>query len=159
MTDDRNRSGDEGASRPGRLLLATRFEEEAAATARTAARLSDGLGLDLTVLYVAVELDTARLVASQGGLREDMAEREILTRLEEQARDYAADWFAERDFDVVVSRGPVVDAIVEHAEQAGATLLVVGHHQHGPLARLFGADPAHDLLERAPCPVVVVPLR
>lgn len=45
------------------------------------------------------------------------------------------------------------------AEQAAATLLVVGNDEHGPLARLFGADPAHDLLERAPCPVVIVPLR
>lgn len=86
------------------------------------------MGLDLTVLCVAVELDTVPLVASRGGLREDLAEADVV-------------------------------GIVEHAEQGATALVVVGRQEHGPLARLFGADPARDLLERAPCPVVVVPLR
>ena len=143
----------------GRLVLATRFEEEAEATAAVADRLSRELGLELTVLYVAVELDTARLVASEGGLDEDAVESEIVGRLESDARSYARDWFGDRSFDVVVGRGPVVDTIREHAASPDTAFLVVGHHQHGPLARLFGADPAHSLLDRVSCPVVVVPLR
>lgn len=148
----------DGGGTGGRLVLATRFEASARKSAMLAARLSDGLGLRLVVLYVAVELDTAPLVASQGGLDEEVVEAEIMAALEEDARAYAADWFGSRPFDVVVGRGPVVETIVEHAGAEDTELVVVGHHEHGPLARLFGADPAHDLLERAPCPVVVVPL-
>ncbi|MFO7893653.1 MAG: universal stress protein [Longimicrobiales bacterium] len=156
-TEDAPRGG--GPAGTGRVVLATRFEEEAKATAEVAAGLSDALGLELMVLYVAVELDTAQLVASQGGLDEDVVDEEIIAALEEDARAYAEDWFPGRDFRVVVGQGRVVETIVEHAEAPETELLVVGHHQHGPLARLFGADPAHDLLERAPCPVVVVPLQ
>ena len=154
MTDE---TGQEHQS--GRVLLATRFEEEAESTARAAARLASGLGLDLTVLYVAVELDTARLVASGTGMEEEATEAEIIAALEADARDLGEDWFGDRPFDVTVGRGPVVETIVEHAGRDGTAFLVVGHHAHGPLARLFGADPAHRLLERAPCPVVVVPLQ
>lgn len=149
----------EGPAAAGRVVLATRFEEEAEATADVAARLSDALGLELMVLYVAVELDTTQLVASQGGFDEDAVDEEIIAALEEDARAYAEDWFPDRDFRVVVGQGRVVETIVEHAKAPETELLVVGHHGHGPLARLFGADPASDLLERAPCPVVVVPLR
>ncbi len=146
-----------GAQRGGeRVLLATRFEEEARATAAVAGQLADALGLEVTILYVAVELDTATLMAS-GGRDEDIDEAELLAGLEEDAAAYAADWFPDRPFEVRVTRGPVVESIVEHAAEDTA-FLVVGHHKHGPMARLFGADPAHDLLERASCPVVTVPL-
>ncbi|MFW6206019.1 MAG: universal stress protein [Gemmatimonadota bacterium] len=142
----------------GPVLLATRFEPEAAASARVAALLADGLDRELVVLYVAVEMDTAPLVASHAGLEEDAVEADILARLEERAREHATDWFPGRRFEVVVGRGPVVDTILDHVEDRDACFLVVGHHEHGPLARLFGVDPAHDLLERSSRPVVVVPL-
>ena len=46
--------------------------------------------------------------------------------------------------------------IVDAAKDQGATTIVVGHHHHGMLGRLFGTDVAADVERAAQCEVVVV---
>ena len=46
--------------------------------------------------------------------------------------------------------------IATTAEQVGARMIVVGHHHHGLLGRLIGADVAGDVRRSAECEVVVV---
>jgi nucleotide-binding universal stress UspA family protein len=46
--------------------------------------------------------------------------------------------------------------IVDSAEGRGASTIVVGHHHHGMLGRLFGTDVAADVQRNAGCEVIVV---
>lgn len=46
--------------------------------------------------------------------------------------------------------------IVDVAKECGASAIVVGHHHHSMLGRLFGTDVAADVQRDAECEVVVV---
>ncbi len=46
--------------------------------------------------------------------------------------------------------------IVDAAHDRGARTIVVGHHHHGMLGRLFGTDVAADVQRAANCEVIVV---
>ncbi len=143
----------------GPILLATRVDEDAGPCARTAARLARSLNRELVVLYVAVELETAPFVATQAGLDETAVRERIRAEVEERVRAFAAEQLGDLAVAVRIGEGDVVDSIVEHTAAVDAALVVVGHHEHGVLGRLFEGDPARALLDRTPCPVVVVPLR
>lgn len=153
-----NTPSEGGARGAGPILLATRVEEDAAEPVRVAARLATSLGAELVVLYVAVEAQTAPVVATQGGLAQDQVDEEIVREVRERVRAFVGERLPGREVRILVGRGEVVGSIVEHARAEGAAMVVVGHHEHGVLSRLFQGDPAHDLLERAPCPVLVVPV-
>jgi nucleotide-binding universal stress UspA family protein len=61
-------------------------------------------------------------------------ERSLATVAEEARKILARRW---ADAEVSVIDGPVVDAILSHAERVGARVIVVGSRGHGPIARLL----------------------
>jgi nucleotide-binding universal stress UspA family protein len=58
--------------------------------------------------------------------------------------------------DYVWAPGEPARLIVDVAKDRGASTIVVGHHHHGMLGRLFGTDVAADVRRTADCEVVVV---
>lgn len=58
--------------------------------------------------------------------------------------------------DYVWAPGEPARLIVDVAKERGASKIVVGHHHHGMLGRLFGTDVAADVQRHAECEVVVV---
>jgi nucleotide-binding universal stress UspA family protein len=52
--------------------------------------------------------------------------------------------------------GEPASLIVDTAEERGARMIVVGHHHHGLLSRMLGADVAAEVRSQAECEVVVV---
>ena len=58
--------------------------------------------------------------------------------------------------DYVWAPGEPARLIVDVARGRGASAIVVGHHHHGALGRLFGTDVAADVRREADCEVVVV---
>jgi nucleotide-binding universal stress UspA family protein len=134
-------------------------DDEAGPVARTAARLARSLERDLVVLYVAIELGTAPAVASRTGLDEGVVKDRIRGEVEDRVRAFAEEQIDDLDVRVRVGEGDVVECIVAYAHAEAAELLVIGHHEHGILGRLFEGDPARALLDCTPCPVVVVPLQ
>jgi nucleotide-binding universal stress UspA family protein len=57
-----------------------------------------------------------------------------------------------------VRRGAVVEEIVDEIELTCASVLVVGYHRGGPPAVLEAGSAARQLLHRAPCAVLTIPL-
>jgi nucleotide-binding universal stress UspA family protein len=55
-------------------------------------------------------------------------------------------------------RGPAADTIISRAQATGAALVVVGTHGRTGLARFTLGSTAEDIVERAPCSVLVVRL-
>jgi nucleotide-binding universal stress UspA family protein len=58
--------------------------------------------------------------------------------------------------DYVWAPGEPARLIVDVARERGASAIVVGHHHHGMLGRLFGTDVASDVQRHADREVVVV---
>jgi nucleotide-binding universal stress UspA family protein len=58
--------------------------------------------------------------------------------------------------DYVWAPGEPARLIVDTAQAHHASAIVVGHHHHGMLGRLFGTDVAADVQRAADCTVIVV---
>ncbi len=56
-----------------------------------------------------------------------------------------------------VLEGPVVDGLVDAVRDSGATLMVIGSHGRGGIARAFLGSITEDVLRHATVPVLVVP--
>ncbi len=141
----------------GSVLLAIRVGPESEAPTRVAARLARLLGNTLVVVYVAVELDTASMLAAGAALDDDSVRKAIHDKARDEVFAYVSGIVADQPIDVVVAQGTVPDAIAKIAHERAADFLVVGTKGRGALSRLVLGDTTHDILKHTPCPVVVVP--
>jgi nucleotide-binding universal stress UspA family protein len=139
------------------VILAIRIGPESEAPTRVAARIARELGAVLTVVYVAVELETAAMVASSSAMDEDAVREEMTRNVRNQVLDFVNAFVGGLTVDVVVVEGDLAEAVSRVAGERNADFLVVGTKGRGPLSRLVLGDTAHDIIRRTPCPVVVVP--
>jgi len=58
---------------------------------------------------------------------------------------------------VLVLEGPIVERLLDAIDESKATVVVVGSHGRGALARLLKGSTTDGLLRRSPVPVVVAP--
>ncbi|HEX6307243.1 MAG TPA: universal stress protein [Longimicrobiales bacterium] len=141
------------------VLLATRFGGESAEPARVAAKLARMTGGLVTIVYVATELGAVVAAAGEAGVR-PAEERELqLETIRRELREFVARHFAGVNASARVVEGNVAEAISAVASELKAAFLVVGTRGRGALARLVLGDTTQSILQHAPCPVVVVPLR
>jgi nucleotide-binding universal stress UspA family protein len=139
------------------ILLAVRIGEPSLGPARTAAWLARDLGASVTILNVAVELQTAAAVAAGAGL--DLAEvrDRMVTDARERATALARDVMGDVPFQVVVAEGDVAEEVAATADRIGAALVVAGSQGRSAVRSVITGDTTRDILRRAHCPVVVVP--
>jgi nucleotide-binding universal stress UspA family protein len=95
------------------------------------------------------------------GLRHDaMASPETDPLLDEGRRAQVADVVAElsgtgHDVDGIVLRGRTATVLVEHAASFAADLVITGSRGHGTVTSLLLGSVSAELVETAPCPVLV----
>jgi len=83
-------------------------------------------------------------------------ERRLVTEADQALRNVAALLRApERSCETRVLRGRPASAIVEEAARWQADLIVVGSRGHGPLESLLVGSVAAEVVDHAPCPVLV----
>lgn len=141
-----------------RILLATRVGDESRGPARVAARLAADLEASLSVLYIAAELETIPVIAAGAGLDEDALRRDMIERAEHLIRDFFREDLGEGVVEVIVTAGDVVDEIVKAVGVVEPRFLVVGGRGRSGIARLILGDTTRSILQRSPCPVIVVPM-
>ena len=140
------------------IIVATRVGDESRGPARVAARLAQDLGARLALLYIAVELETVPVIAAGAGLDEDALRLDMITRAERLIRDFFAEDLPADQIDVIVTEGDIVEEIVKAAGRINARFLVVGGKGRSGIARLILGDTTRSILQRSPCPVIVVPM-
>jgi nucleotide-binding universal stress UspA family protein len=141
------------------IVLATRFGPSSAEPARVAAELANRLDARIVVLYVATELQALQVGGAEAGI-DPAAERErIDRRINDELRTFIDTYLQEQRFEVRVVEGDVAECVARVAGEVGASFIVVGTRGRGQLARLILGDTTQSILQRTPCPVVVVPLR
>ncbi|MGH7506363.1 MAG: universal stress protein [Longimicrobiales bacterium] len=142
----------------GTIILATRVGEESRRPARIAARLAGDLGVRLTILYIAVELETVPVIAAGAGLDEEALRSDMVQRADRLIRDFMKEVAPVEALDVVIAEGDPVEQIVTTAAELKARFLVVGGRERTSIARIILGDTTRSILQRSPCPVIVVPM-
>lgn len=61
------------------------------------------------------------------------------------------------DADVALRHGPPVAVILDEAARVNADYIVMGSHGHGALYNLLVGGTASGVIQKSPCPVVIVP--
>ena len=141
------------------IVLATRFGNESEEPARVAAKLARLTGGTVTVVYVATELGAVTAAAGEAGVRPDEERERQLASARQQLEQFVAARFPHVPAQARVLEGGVAESIANVASELNAAFLVVGTRGRSALARLVLGDTTHSILQHAPCPVVVVPLR
>jgi len=59
--------------------------------------------------------------------------------------------------DYELSKGPVIETIIEKAFGYNADLIIMGAHNHGFLYRAFIGSVSTGVLKQSPCPVMIIP--
>ena len=116
------------------------------------------LAIDQKARLLVVYVD--ELVPGHGGAHHAQAlEPEIKSKINDQVAALQADGLdVEFQIHQVKVSGPA-HAIADAATDAAADLIVLGSVGSGPLKGLLLGSVAHRLLQIAPCPVLVVPVR
>jgi nucleotide-binding universal stress UspA family protein len=140
------------------IVLATRFGPSSGEPARVAAELARQLGARIIVLYVATELQALHVGAAEAGLDPAAERKRIDRRINHELRQFIEAHMTGLDFDVRIEPGDVAEQVALVAREAGAAYVVVGTRGRSGLARLILGDTTQDILQRTPCPVIVVPL-
>lgn len=136
-----------------KILLATDGSPSAQHAERLVAAITWPAGSEIDVLHVDlladVEMDTAteHFIKAHSAVRHLGEERlaALVERLQAAGRTIRG---------ATVSGRPAT-AIVSQAERLGADLVVIGSHGHGALASLALGSVAAEVVDRAPCPVLV----
>jgi nucleotide-binding universal stress UspA family protein len=141
------------------IVLATRFGPSSAEPAAVAARLARQIGAHITVLYVATELEALELGAAEAGLDPGAERQRIRDRIDDELRSFIRANLDDLPFSVRIVEGDVAAEVAAAARDADAAYVVVGTRGRGQLMRLILGDTTQSILQRTPCPVIVVPLR
>lgn len=141
------------------IVLATRFGPSSAEPARVAAELARQIGARIVVLYVATELQALQVGGAEAGIDPATERARIDRRINDELRVFIDMHLKDERFDVRIVEGDVAEAIAAVATEVAASYIVVGTRGRGQLARLILGDTTHTILQRTPCPVIVVPIR
>lgn len=144
----------------GDVIGATDFSDPALPALRAAAAEARRRGVGLRLLH-SLDLDSATTLAasSLGGMMPLLPEG-TAQALEDESRQRLAQAMADTGMsgEVIVVRSRPGPGILAAAGEAAAGLIVVGTRGRSGLARLMLGSVAEDVVRRAPCPVLVVPL-
>jgi len=112
-----------------------------------------------STVHVVSVLDPAYTVEGDGDgepVERDSAAMNEQLIANEVVADFC-EWFKEQGFQATgkVLSGEVVDEVSSYAVEQGSEMLVMGHQHMTLLERWFGASVAKEMLEAAPCPVLI----
>jgi nucleotide-binding universal stress UspA family protein len=136
------------------ILAPIDLSAEAAGVVSEAGAMAGDLGGRVLLLHV---------VAPPAVINEYAPEAERLAEQERQAAERGLGQWRDRlkstgvVTDTAVLHGPPVATIVGEAVRTNADYIVMGSHGHGALYHLFVGGTAGGVIQKSPCPVVVVP--
>lgn len=140
------------------MLLAIRVGPASRGPTRVAVDLAQRIGARIVVLVVANELHPIDLTGAPG-LTLDEQQEGLVEEAGSTLREFMATHMQGVDASARVESGAVADVVARVATEIGAHYIVVGTRGRGTLARLILGDTTQAILQHAPCPVVVVPIK
>jgi universal stress protein E len=142
---------------PPKILLASRLPDGPDPTALAAARLARQIGGELLLVYVAVELSTLPDLHIATGEDPDLLRKRVIAEVDARAEHYLQTHLDGIPSGVWLVEGDVTEAITRIAREEGADYLVIGTEGRSMLRQVILGSTSQKILQRAPCPVLVVP--
>lgn len=147
-----------------RLLLPTRFALYSRRAAEYVRPLRAAFGAEVHLIHVVVPGEAMIDPGLPGAGMPIVAGPSVAELLDEARRrleEFAGQEFAESGPPVHAAAvsGLIADEIVHYAAQQAVDVIVMGTHADGMLKRLVFGSVGKSVLERAPCPVLLVPVR
>lgn len=136
------------------ILVPVDFSERSVQAYRAAARLGRRFGAGVRLLHVFTPLpESIRYASSEAAAFDARMNSEVALGLEAAAKEVAS---LGAGVTTAVAGGAVVDAILEHASELGAGVIVMGVSDRvGSLARILGSV-ARGVLQGAHCPILTL---
>lgn len=138
------------------IVLAVRIGAGSRAAAAAASELARRLNAELQLLYIARELEAVPELAVAAGQSEDAVRERMIREIRDRLHEELGPDYPEHS-ELLIREGEVPVTIARTAEEIGAKLIIVGMKGRSALAKLVLGDTTGAILERAPCPVVVIP--
>jgi len=140
------------------ILVAVDFEEESILLITKAVEIAEKFGAKLWLVHVAapepdfVGYDVGPVYIRDYRARELKTERKLLDKHVQDAKNLGI------DAEGLLIDGITVDLLVDKAIQLEADLMIVGHHKHGFLYKLWFGNTAEELIHNHKIPTLVIPL-
>ncbi len=143
-----------------RILVPTDFSETSGTALKYALPLAREFGAELHLLHV-LDLTAGQYFAAEVAMvpspaveaeAQARAETELATLL---TREEIATYRAQ----LVIERGAPFATIIRYARQHDIDLIVMGTHGRGAVAHLIIGSVAENVVRKAPCPVLTIPLK
>lgn len=143
-----------------RILVPIDFSEASAAALKYALPLAASFGAEVHLLHV-LDLAAGQYFAAEMAMVPSPAiEAEAVARAEaELAALLTRDEIATYRARLVTLRGVPFASIVSYARERRIDLIVMGTHGRGAVAHLLIGSVAENVVRKAPCPVLTIPLR
>lgn len=140
------------------ILVTVEFEDKAAVLVESAAELARKFGSKVWLIHIAApDPDFIGYEIGPQYIRDSRAED---LRKEHRLLQKYADHLNNRGINAegLLIQGGTTDLILEECEKLNIDLIVIGHHKHGMLYKLFFGNTDIDIVNRAKLPVLVIPL-
>lgn len=138
------------------IAVAIRIGAGSLPAVNAAVALSQRLGAELKLVYVSEELEAVEDLADAAGQSPEEVRRRMIAEILERCHEELGNPLP-GGAELIVREGEVADGVTRAAVELGADLVVVGMKGRSTLAKLVLGDATGAILERAPCPVVVIP--
>lgn len=142
-----------------KILVAVDFSPDAAGILRKARQFAAIHGAALVLAHISEPAALSAAMIGPDGLGVVSEDVELDQRLVEAARDRLDALAAEAGIEgaeLRVELGLPSLVLVQLVEQAGADLILIGHHQRHGLGLLLSSGTDRSVLHRAPCDVLAV---
>jgi nucleotide-binding universal stress UspA family protein len=145
-----------------KIMLPTAFSELSKRAAPYVRLLAPAFDAEIHLVHVVPHSELVLEAALPGGALPVLGPgpQELLTQsrlsLEKYVRDTMPD-LSDR-IRTATSIGGIVDELVKYAQTNSIDLIVMGTHAEGTVKRIIWGSISKSVMERAPCPVLLVPV-
>ncbi len=141
------------------IVVGYDFSEHAAEVMKVAERCAASMAGSLWLIHVAeAEPDFVGYKAGPPTVREELAQQ-FRHEHQELQRHAGALREAGVNCTALLVRGPVAATLLKEAGRLKADVIIVGSHGHGAMLQLLLGSVSEQILKKATCPVLVIPIR
>lgn len=145
-----------------RILVPTDFTELSGHAAEHARSLAELCGAEIHVVHVMVPVATESPTAAPGAMPltpVSPSMPDMVEGVRSNLADFALRHFSGMSTTVETLAGIAHLEICRYARDHACDLIVIGSHARGIVHRLFLGSVSKAVLEHAPCPLLIVPLK
>ena len=139
------------------ILVTIDFEEKAILLIEKAAEIAEKFNSKIWLVHiVAPDPDFVGYEAGPQYIRDSLAKE---LRKEHKIIQHFTQMLKERGIKAegLLIQGATREMILEESEKLNIDLIIIGHHDHGPLYKIFAGSVAADVIEHSKIPVLTIP--